>query len=190
MYLLLSQANADKNRLATGTLGFSDITNEADYRTQHQGVGISSGASAGRQFAGNMANSLLAGTGGGGSAQGTSRSAVADGTIVIRDQANQRQDVATLSRDAAGANDSISPIFNKEKEQQRLQTAQLIGEVGAQAGDSARTQGDIDGLKAAKEKHPGLSADQLRETPEYRAEMQKFGTGSAVLTCSRQVCLA
>ncbi|MCX8965703.1 filamentous hemagglutinin N-terminal domain-containing protein [Erwinia psidii] len=155
--VIASQADADKNRLETGTLGFSDITNKADYQTQHQGVGISSGASAGGQFAGNMANSLLAGAGSSGSAQGTSRSAVTGGTIVIRDQANQRQDVATLSRDTAGANGSISPIFNKEKEQQRLQETQLIAEVGSQVSDIARTQGQITATKAAKEKLSGAT---------------------------------
>ncbi|MGE8655380.1 MAG: hypothetical protein ACN6O8_01330 [Achromobacter sp.] len=52
-------------------------------------------------------------------------------------------------RDAAHANDgSISPIFNKKKEQNRLRQAQLIGELGSQAMDVIRTQGDIAGLKA------------------------------------------
>ncbi|MBH2947481.1 hemolysin, partial [Serratia ureilytica] len=42
------------------------------------------------------------------------------------------------------ANDgSISPIFNKEKEQNRLKQAQLIGEIGGQAMDVIRTQGEI-----------------------------------------------
>ncbi|EXU74079.1 adhesin/hemagglutinin [Erwinia mallotivora] len=102
--------------------------------------------------------------------------------------------MATLSRDAAGANDSISPIFNKEKEQQRLQMAQLIGEVGAQAGDIARTQGDINGLEKAKAdnkniKVPDANASEkdrenylakLRATPTYKNEMLNWGTGSAV----------
>ncbi len=70
---------------------------------------------------------------------------------MVRDQANQKQDTATLSRDTAHANDSISPIFNKEKEQQRLQTAQMIGEIGSQVADIARTQGEIYALKKAQE---------------------------------------
>ena len=107
-------------------------------------------ASLGGQFAGNMANTMLAGAGGKGHAEGTTQSAVANGTIVVRDQANQKQDTATLSRDAAHANDSINPIFNKEKEQQRLQTAQMIGEIGSQVADIARTQGEIGALKKAQ----------------------------------------
>lgn len=76
--------------------------------------------------------------------------AVAQGTIVVRDQANQQQDVAALSRDTEHANDSISPIFDKEKEQKRLQTAQLIGEPGSQVADIARTQGQIEATEAGK----------------------------------------
>ena len=189
--VIASQADADKNRLDTGTLGFTDIHNEADYKTEHQGIGISSGASMGGQFAGNMANTLLAGAGSKGHAEGTTQSAVAEGTIVVRDQANQQQSLADLSRDTEHANHSISPIFNKEKEQKRLQTAQLIGEIGGQVADIARTQGDINGLNAAKEKLGPLKEnatekervaylDMLRDSPEYKAEMQKFGTGSSL----------
>ncbi|WP_336804198.1 hypothetical protein, partial [Erwinia aphidicola] len=61
----------------------------------------------------------------------------------------QQQDVTTLNRDTDHANDgSISPIFNREKEQNRLRQAQLIGEIAGQAMDVIRTQGDIAGLKA------------------------------------------
>ncbi|MEZ3415257.1 hypothetical protein [uncultured Pantoea sp.] len=68
----------------------------------------------------------------------------------MRDQANQQQDVAALSRDTEHANDSISPIFDKEKEQKRLQTAQLLGESGSQVADIARTQGQIEATEAGK----------------------------------------
>ncbi|WP_261278806.1 VENN motif pre-toxin domain-containing protein, partial [Serratia proteamaculans] len=50
------------------------------------------------------------------------------------------------------ANQTLSPIFDKEKEQKRLQQAQLIGEIGNQAMDIARTEGAITATKAAKEK--------------------------------------
>lgn len=178
--VIASQADADKNRVDTGTLGYTDIHNEADYKTQHAGIGVSSGASMGGQFAGNMANTLLAGAGGSGHAEGTTQSAVAQGTIIVRDKANQQQNVDDLSRDTEHANDSISPIFNKEKEQKRLQTAQLIGEIGSQVMDIARTQGDLNGLSEAKKKYPEKSAKELRETDAYKAEMAKYGTGSAL----------
>lgn len=161
--VIASQADADKNRLDTGTLGFTNLHNEADYKTEHQGIGMSSGASLGGQFAGNMANTMLAGAGGKGHAEGTTQSAVSDGTIVVRDQANQKQDTATLSRDTAHANDSISPIFNKEKEQQRLQTAQMIGEIGSQVGDIVKTQGAIEATRAANNDMKQVSPETLQQ---------------------------
>ncbi len=42
------------------------------------------------------------------------------------------------------------------------------------------TEGELSGLAAAKEKHGNLSADQLRETQEYKAAMRQYGTGSAL----------
>ena len=77
---------------------------------------------------------------------------MSDGTIIIRDQDKQTQNVSDLSRDVEHANQTLSPIFDKEKEQKRLQQAQLIGEIGNQAMDIARTEGAITATKAAKEK--------------------------------------
>ncbi len=126
-------------------------------------------------------------------AEGTTQSAVADGAITIRDQANQQQDLANLSRDTEHANDSISPIFDKEKEQNRLQTAQLIGEIGGQVADIVRTNGEIakekakkdpQALKAAKETLVGLgklnpTAKEISDQAGKTAEAQ-YGTGSAL----------
>ena len=156
-----STADASQNKLDTGTLGFSDIRNQADYQVEHQSVGVSSGGSIGGQFAGNMANGLLTGVNGKGSDSSTTKSAVSDGTIIVRDQANQKQDVAQLSRDVAHANQTLSPIFDKEKEQNRLKEAQLIGEIGSQAADIARTQGQIVATKAANEKMKNVTPQQL-----------------------------
>ncbi|EOP2682210.1 hemagglutinin, partial [Escherichia coli] len=140
-----------KNRLDTGTLGFSDIENRADYKVEHQSVGISTGGSIGGQFAGNMANNLLVGANHEGHADSTTQSAVSAGNITIRDTKSQKQDVADLNRDAAHANQTLSPIFDREKEHQRLQQAQLIGEIGNQVADIARTEGQIAGEKAKRD---------------------------------------
>ncbi|EEV4634395.1 VENN motif pre-toxin domain-containing protein, partial [Escherichia coli] len=149
--VIASTATADKNRLDTGTLGFSDIENRADYKVEHQSVGISTGGSIGGQFAGNMANNLLVGANHEGHADSTTQSAVSAGNITIRDTKSQKQDVADLNRDAAHANQTLSPIFDREKEQQRLQMAQLTGEIGNQVADIARTEGQIAGEKAKRD---------------------------------------
>nr|HEG7827666.1 hemagglutinin repeat-containing protein [Escherichia coli] len=149
--VIASTATADKNRLDTGTLGFSDIENRADYKVEHQSVGISTGGSIGGQFAGNMANNLLVGANHEGHADSTTQSAVSAGNITIRDTKSQKQDVADLNRDAAHANQTLSPIFDREKEHQRLQQAQLTGEIGNQVADIARTEGQIAGEKAKRD---------------------------------------
>ncbi|MFS7252086.1 hemagglutinin repeat-containing protein [Rahnella rivi] len=175
-----STGDASLNKLDTGTLGFSDIKNSAEYEVEHQSVGVSTGGNIGGQFAGNMANGLLVGVNGSGSDSSTTKSAISGGTIIVRDKDNQTQDVNDLSRDVEHANQTLSPIFDKEKEQQRLQEAQKIGEIGSQAMDIARTQGDLNGLSEAKKTHPEMSADELRKTDVYKAEMAKYGTGSAI----------
>ncbi|EEV9946416.1 filamentous hemagglutinin N-terminal domain-containing protein [Escherichia coli] len=149
--VIASTATADKNRLDTGTLGFSDIENRADFKTEHQSAGLSTGGSVAGNFLGNMANNLLVGANHEGHADSTTQSAVSAGNITIRDTQSQKQDVADLNRDAVHANQTLSPIFDREKEQQRLQQAQLIGEIGNQVADIARTEGQIAGEKAKRD---------------------------------------
>lgn len=169
-----STATADKNRLDTGTLGFSDIENRADYDVEHQSVGMSTGGSIGSQFAGNMANGLLVGANREGHDSSTTRAAVSDGTLIVRDRERQSQDIALLSRDVEHANQTLSPIFDKEKEQERLQQAQLIGEIGNQVADIARTEGNIRATHAAKEKLERASAQDVQDA---KAAWEKANPG-------------
>ncbi len=115
-----STAAADKNTLDTGTLGFSDIDNQADFKVEHQSVGISTGGNIGSQFVGNMANGLLVGANNEGHADSTTHAAVSEGTITVRDTDNQQQNVDDLSRDVEQANNALSPIFDKEKDNSKF----------------------------------------------------------------------
>ncbi len=190
--VIASTATPDKNHLDTGTLGFSDLHNEADYKVSHSGISLSGGGSFGDKFQGNMPGGMISAGGHSGHAEGTTQAAVAEGTITIRDRDNQKQNLANLSRDPAHANDSISPIFDKEKEQRRLQTVGLISDIGSQVADIARTQGELNALKAAKEATgetlPANATEKqrqeylakLRDTQAYRNEMAKYGTGSEI----------
>lgn len=108
------------------------------------------------------------------SASSVTKSAVSDGTIVIRDKAKQTQDVADLSRDAAGANPGLDNIFDKEKEQRWMETAQLLAETGSQAGDIARTQGEIAATKSATEKMKDISPEQKKDA---EAQWRKANPG-------------
>ena len=194
--VIASTADAGKNRLDTGTLGFSDIGNAADYKVSHSGIsaGLSSGSSLSGQLLANglsnAAGTLLAGLGGKGHAEGTTQAAVADGTLIIRNQEKQQQDVADLSRDTEHANGSISPIFDKEKEQKRLQMAQMAGEITGQMTNIVQTWGDIQALEKAKKatgrQQPAGAGEKerqkwladLRNSDAYQNEMRTWGTGS------------
>ncbi|MCE4056175.1 hemagglutinin repeat-containing protein [Pseudomonas sp. Au-Pse12] len=192
--VIASTAEADKNRLSTGTLGWSDLKNEAEYKSQMQSASVSSGNGGADGFTSNMPSGMLIAYNHGGSASGTTSSAISNGALDIRDPGQQKQDVATLSRDVEHANGSISPIFDKEKEQKRLREVQLIGEIGTQVTDIVRTEGqlkaDQEASKELEEKkgirRPGKNASkeevenyqkQLIATDAYKQVMGKYGTG-------------
>ncbi len=172
--VIASTATADKNSLDTGTLGFSDLHNEADFKTQHSGISISGAGSFGDQFKGNMPGGMIAAAGNSGHAEGTTQAAVADGTITIRDKDNQKQDVANLSRDTEHANDSISPIFDKEKEQKRLKEIGMISDIGGQVADIARTQGELSAIKTTKERMNSVTPED-REAAKTQWEKANPG---------------
>ncbi|OMK92815.1 contact-dependent inhibition toxin CdiA [Yersinia pestis] len=204
--VIASTAAADKNTLDTGTLGFSDIKNKAVFTVEHQGGSLSTGGPVGSDLLSNLGGMVLAGLGNGGYAEGTTQAAVSEGTITVRDTENQQQNVDDLSRDTGNANGSIGPIFDKEKEQNRLKEVQLIGEIGGQALDIASTQGKIIATHAANDKmkavkpediaaaekqwekaHPGKAAtaedinQQIYQTAYNQAFNESgFGTGGPV----------
>ncbi|MDP4395739.1 filamentous hemagglutinin, partial [Escherichia coli] len=82
------------------------------------------------------------------------------------------------SRDTENANGSIGQIFDREKEQNRLREAQLLGEIGGQAIDIAATQGKILATNAgrAELEAKGIKAPGSDATPEKRAEYDKLLT--------------
>ncbi len=198
--VIASTAESDRNRLDTGTLGWSDIHNQADFKATHSGGSLSTGGPVGKDLLTNMAGGMLSGANNGGHAEGTTKAGVSEGTLTVRDTDKQQQDITQLNRDTDNANaGSISPIFDREKEQNRLKQAQLIGEIGGQAMDVIRTQGDIAGLKAqtdpaalaqareqlAKDGKPAGSAAVMQRA--YDNAMRQYGTGSDLQKAAQAV---
>ncbi|WP_166267900.1 hemagglutinin repeat-containing protein [Providencia sp. M-27] len=189
--VIASTADKDKNRLDTGTLGWKDIDNKADFTAEHTGGSIGTGGPIGSQLVTNAAGGLLSNANNSGHAEGTTQSAVSEGSVIVRDEDKQKQDVNELNRDTEHANDgSINPIFDKEKEQNRLKQSQLIGEIGNQTMDIIRTEGDIAGLKAQKDpdalaiakkqlelEGKTLTDDAIKQQA-YNNAMAQYGTGS------------
>jgi len=65
----------------------------------------------------------------------------------------------------------------------------MISDIGSQVADIAKTQSELNALKAAQDKYGALPANAteeqrqaylsaLRDTPEYKQEQAKYGTGS------------
>ncbi|WP_432368729.1 hemagglutinin repeat-containing protein [Pantoea allii] len=148
--VIASTADKDRNILDTGTLGWSDIQNQADYKSEHQSAGFNTGGPISSNLLSNVGALPISAAGGSGHAEGSTKAAVSDGNIIIRNRDAQQQELSGLSRDTEHANDgSISPIFDKEKEQRRLQQAQLVNEVATQALDVYNTYETARATRAA-----------------------------------------
>ncbi len=166
--VLDSRAETDNNYLDTGTLSWSDIHNQADFSAEHIGVSLSSGGPVGKDLLTNMAGGLLLGGNNSDHAEGTTRAGVSEGTLIIRDSARQQQNIARLNRDTAHANEgSISPIFNREKEQKRLRQAQLVSEIGLQVLDIYHTQ---EAMKATQAATKLLSDSEKWQAQQHQAQ--------------------
>ncbi|MEQ5122634.1 hemagglutinin repeat-containing protein [Morganella morganii] len=149
--VIASAADKDKNTLDTGTLGFNNLENKAEYQVEHQGGSLSSGGAVGGNLVSNLGSALAVADNKKESSSNTTHAAVSDGKWIIRDTENQKQDVADLSRDTDNAHSALNQIFDKEKEQNRVKEQQLLGEIGVQVIDIARTEAKIKATEKAKE---------------------------------------
>ncbi|WP_211959115.1 polymorphic toxin type 17 domain-containing protein, partial [Budvicia diplopodorum] len=168
--VIASEATADKNNLDTGTLGWSDIKNKAEYDVSHLSISVGTGGGAPMGFPGVPTTPIVVMYGE--KASSTTNSAIAAGNITIRDKENQKQDVAALSNDTQHANDVLDKIFDAEKEQNKLAAITLAGEIVQQVGTIATNIGvkaaqdkateEADAGKEAASKDPAIQA-QARE---------------------------
>ena len=138
--VIASEASADKNRLSTGTLSFSDLHNEAEYSAKDTGgsaqikptlVQIKKEDPEGNKIESLKVVQALHSTPSiptvvQGSADSTTKSAVAAGTIDIRD--NPAQDISALSRDTANSLNELGKIFDKAKIEEQQELAAVFGE--------------------------------------------------------------
>lgn len=76
--VIASTATPDKNSLDTGTLGFRDIHNEADYKVSHSGISLSGGGNFGDKPGGNTAGGMISAASSSGHAEGTTQAAVSE----------------------------------------------------------------------------------------------------------------
>lgn len=128
--VIASAAPAANNLLTTQTLTTSDIENKAEYKAVT--VGLSASTSGGMRPPSVGASS--------GSASGTTKSAIGEGTIIVKADAVTGSDsVAGLNRDTSGANGSIEKIFDQKKVEEQQELGEVFGEQAFRAvGDIAQ----------------------------------------------------
>lgn len=118
--VIASTADSNKNKLNTGTLGWTDIHNESKTSGDSHTVAIS-GSTGGSGSGENRNVAPAIGTGHAEeSSSGTTSSAISNGTIIIRDRDNQTQDIADLSRDTDNAHHGVDVNGDVQKVKDNL----------------------------------------------------------------------
>ncbi|MCW0973259.1 hemagglutinin repeat-containing protein [Pantoea sp. JV6] len=184
--VIASTAQSANNALSTGTLGWSDIDNHASYKASSSSISMGGGNEDNKMSGGAIPTSANTH----GSASGTTRSAVADGTITVRNGQAQTQNLADLSRDTDNANGHIDKIFDKDKVARKLEFAQGMQELGQRvAGDvsSYKMQAAEDEtrerLLKANPQYASYSKAELNNLivndAGYKAVAEKWGTGGS-----------
>lgn len=173
--VLAGSEDAGKNHLSTGTLGWSDLVNRAEYKVESQSIGISGSGGSKQGFSGKgepTAATVLGGSNSSGSASSTTFASIGAGDIEIRNTAGQQQDLVSLHRDPSQAVNGLSPIFDKQKELERMQEAQLIGEVGQQATQMVVSHHLAEANEKAK------NDPEYANSKAYKELQEKWGVGS------------
>ena len=131
--VIASEADAGKNRLSTRTFSFRDLENGADYSAKSIGAEYHHYGNydkMSRQEKNNVYNTIGLSPSlsmpAKGDASSTTTSAVAQGTIDIRE--NPTQDISSLSRYTANSLNELGRIFDKQKFKEQQPLAKAFGE--------------------------------------------------------------
>jgi filamentous hemagglutinin family protein len=122
--VISSEAEAEKNRISTDTLTYSDIENKAEYKANSVGVNVNTSKNAEYNEKGVTPNIGVTGKG---DADSTTKSAVSEGTIEVR--SNPQQDLSGLSRNTTNSLNALGKIFDKKTVEEQQELAALFGEI-------------------------------------------------------------
>ena len=138
-----SKADADKNKISTGTLTFEDIHNKAEFEADNKGFGIDTSKDAKKENAGITPNlgMLVADK-----SESDTKATITEGEIEIRDKENQKQDITELNRDTKNSLNKLEEIFDRNTVAEKQEFAGLLQEVAHSA------IGDLTGKISAEEK--------------------------------------
>ncbi|ELY4677668.1 hemagglutinin repeat-containing protein, partial [Cronobacter turicensis] len=189
--VIASDADATKNRLDTGTLGWNDIHNKSQTSGNQFAVSVSGGMTKDASDKLKPTSSGLPGTSLASVSDSDSNithSAVSQGAIIIRDKDKQTQDVAELSRDTTHAHKALENNFDKASIQDKLDIQNQASALGTQALDAWRqsqleagkdkiraamqARGELDGLTDAQ------INDKIAQSDQYKEVDKQYGVGS------------
>ncbi len=145
---IASTATPDRNVLSTGSLGYADLQNQAEYKAES--VSVSGGTSGGGSAPGGGKNPWSGGMSPGlstpqkESTNSTTHAGIADGTLIVADGsgAGIARGVTELQQDG------LKAIFDEQKVRERMEMGQVAGEVGFRAaGDLADRLGFEEGSR-------------------------------------------
>jgi hypothetical protein len=136
--VISSTATADKNKLDTGSLTYSDIKNKAEYSSESSGWNYNTGKDVETKDQG-LTPALSVSSEG--NADSTTKSAISSGTIIVR---NGNTDLSNLSRDTTNSINALEKIFDKKTVQEQQELAKLFGEEVFKAiGDLGLEEGSL-----------------------------------------------
>lgn len=129
--IVSSTADADKNKLSTGTLTFEDIENKADYKAGSIGFNVKHDGDKEKneQIEKNERGVTPSiGMPASGESESTTKATISKGIIEIRDKDNQKQDINKLNRDTANSLNKLGEIFDKNTIKEKQEFAGLFQE--------------------------------------------------------------
>ena len=125
-----SKAPAEKNHLATGTLTWEDMGNNAKYEAGGYSIGYSKGGNTKLNEKGLTPYITPTVKD---KAESTTKAGISEGTITITDKKNQKQDIANLKRDTKNSLGKLAQIFDKEDVKERQELIGILSKEGNKA---------------------------------------------------------
>lgn len=169
--VIASEAEEAKNRIDTNTFTHSEIENVSKYSAVSASVTVGIGAGGG--ITPSVGVPIT------GEKSSTTHAAVSPGTINVR---SGEADLSTLSRDTAGATNTIGNSFDRAKIEEQKELVQVFGEEGFKAvGDLAehytKPFQDAERLEDAANSYKELLAKGDNLTDKERQERELFEKG-------------
>ncbi len=182
--VITSTADKDRNILDTGTLGWSDIQNQADYKSEHQSKGFNTGGPNGSNLLSNVGALPVSAAGRSGHAEGSTNSVVSKGWQMAYDQAIVRQGaapyLAAKVKELTTGNAPYGELTDTQKLNNLMAHALLGGVVAELSGGSAAAgaTGAVTGELAAPAIALALygTADSDKLSPDQKANLSALAT--------------